>query len=126
MLDRCRLPTHQAWHNYGARGISVCERWRQGFQNFWDDTGPGYRQGLTLERIDVNGNYTPENCTWATMKAQARNRRDNRIIGTIFGDITVAEAAERSGINYTTILYRLDQGWPDSMLLIPPDFTNRL
>src|SRR5215831_9640275 len=52
MHDRCRLPTHQAWHNYGARGITVCDRWQESFTNFWEDMRPTYRPGLTLERIN--------------------------------------------------------------------------
>lgn len=126
MLDRCRLPTHQAWHNYGARGIKVCEHWQESFENFWEDMGNSYEYGLSLDRKDVNGNYSKENCRWVTMKEQNRNRRDNVFIDTEWGRITVAEAAERSGVKNSTILYRLKHNWPNEFLLLQPNCSRRL
>src|SRR5690606_24180088 len=124
MIDRCRLPTHQAWKNYGGRGIQVCKAW-QTFEGFWADMGPSYRPGLSLDRIDVDGNYAPDNCRWVTTKEQNRNRRTNRYIQTPWGRMTVSEASERSGIGVTTLLYRLDAGVPANLLFQPPDVTNR-
>lgn len=117
MIDRCRLPTHQAWHNYGARGIRVCARWRKGFDLFWEDMGPTYQQGLTLERTDNERGYSPENCRWATRREQGNNTRMSRRIETPWGVLTVAEASRRSGVGKTTILYRLSAGWPEADLL---------
>ena len=125
MCDRCRLPTHQAWKNYGARGIKVCPEWEGSFENFWADMGAAYKKGLTLERIDVNKGYSKENCTWATMKSQARNKRKNVRINTPWGLVTVAEASERSGVGVTTILYRIKAGVPERLLLTKPDVRNR-
>lgn len=126
MIDRCRLPTHQAWKNYGGRGITVCKRWQESFQNFWEDMGPTYRPGLTLDRIDNDGPYSPENCRWVSVREQSRNRRNNRYIDTPWGKMTVADAAEKSGIGVTTLLYRLDHNWPQDKLFIEPDVQNRV
>lgn len=78
MMDRCRLPSHQAWANYGGRGISVCARWQESFENFWADMKTAYQPRLTLDRADNEGNYEPGNCRWVTYKVQANNRRRPR------------------------------------------------
>lgn len=120
MVDRCTLPTHQAWKNYGGRGITVCERWQKSFQNFWADMGPTYQEGLTIDRKRNNEGYSPENCRWVTPKTQSRNQRRNREIDTPAGRMLVCEAAELSGIGVTTLLYRLDNDWSTSELFLPP------
>ena len=79
MRNRCNNPNYSGYKNYGGRGISVCKEWNNtetGFGNFYKwAMENGYREDLTLDRIDVNGNYEPSNCRWATMKTQARNQR---------------------------------------------------
>lgn len=73
MWQRCTNPNNAAWKYYGGRGIAVCERWRD-FENFLEDMGEK-PPGLSLDRVDVNGNYCKENCRWATRAQQSQNRR---------------------------------------------------
>jgi hypothetical protein len=77
MLDRCRNPRNPAYPNYGGRGITVCKRWLS-FVNFYADMWATYRPGLTLDRIDNDGNYEPGNCEWATRAQQIANRRPHK------------------------------------------------
>lgn len=116
---RCTNPLHKDWANYGGRGITFSEQWLQ-FENFWRDMGPTYKVGLTLDRIDVNGPYSVENCRWATMVQQSRNRRTNIMLETPLGRMTIAEASEAYGVGYQTLYKRLKRGWEILRALTPP------
>jgi hypothetical protein len=119
MLDRCKLPSHQAWKNYGGRGISVCGRWQEAFENFWADMGPGYRRGLDLDRVDNNGPYSPENCRWVDRRSNTMNKRSSiRLV-----DVPALSAA--SGIGRSTLYNRIRQGWGLDELTRPPSYANR-
>ena len=121
MVDRCLLPSHQAWANYGARGITVCASWVESFDNFWADMGAAYKPGLTLDRADNDRGYGPDNCRWATYAQQASNTRANRKIG----DKTAAQLARELGVKRSTMYYRLKVGVSPERLGDPPDASRR-
>jgi hypothetical protein len=110
MIQRCCNPKSDGWKWYGARGIKVCERWMKR-SNFLEDMLPSWSSGLTLDRIDVNGDYCPENCRWATMKKQNRNRRNNRIITLNGVSGCLSWWSEMSGVSKMAISYRISKGW---------------
>ena len=89
MLQRCSKPTRRDWPRYGGWGISVCERWQR-FENFLADMG-ACPDGLSIDRIDNNGNYEPGNCRWATLEQQTRNRRSNGGELHVSAKLTVAD-----------------------------------
>lgn len=115
MFDRCTNPKNKSYHNYGGRGIKVCDRWQK-FENFRDDMSPTYRDGLTIERKNNEKGYEPENCEWASRLAQANNTRVNRFIDTPWGSMTISQAARLAGLNASTLRDRVKRGWPQDRL----------
>lgn len=80
MKQRCKCESQASYKNYGGRGITVCDEWENDFKTFYDwAMVNGYKDNLTIDRKDVNGNYEPSNCKWATYKEQANNRRNRRV-----------------------------------------------
>ena len=119
MLDRCRRESCPRYPDYGGRGITVCERWER-FDGFLADMGDPPR-GLTLERINVNGNYEPLNCKWATTKEQGRNRRNNRMVEHGGRNLTIGEWAEVTGLRAGVIWVRIQRhGWDVKRALETP------
>lgn len=120
MLQRCENVNDKAYKNYGMRGIKVCEEWHD-FTNFqeWALTN-GYSDSLTIDRIDCNGNYEPNNCRWVTQKIQQNNRTNNCNL-TLFGVTkTKKQWSEITGVKYTTISKRLALGWSVERALTEP------
>ncbi|MHC0037905.1 hypothetical protein [Pseudoneobacillus sp. C159] len=120
MKARCYRSYSKDFKNYGARGISICEEWKSKFELFYEwAMENGYAEHLTIDRIDVNGNYEPSNCRWLTVKEQANNKRVNRYI-TIKGETkTIAEWSDKSGISQKALRYRIESGWSEDDLLVP-------
>jgi len=110
MKQRCLNPKCKSYPNYGKRGILICERWINSFQNFFDDLGTKPSKNHSLERLDVNGNYTPENCIWGTKFQQDRNRRSNVIINYNGESKVLLDWARQFNIPYQTISRRLKNG----------------
>lgn len=111
MLMRCNNPNVKNYNNYGGRGIKVCDRWSGdlGFENFVNDMGDR-PDGTTLDRIDVNGNYEPSNCRWATTEQQMNNRTDNSRITLSGESITCAQLCKKYGFYYTWVAHQLRAG----------------
>jgi hypothetical protein len=107
MKERCYKLTCKEYKWYGKRGIKICERWRNSFENFWDDMKAGYIENLTLDRTDNNKNYCKDNCRWTTQTEQSNNRRDNRIIEFNGNKKTMAEWAKYLKVNYHSLANRI-------------------
>lgn len=110
MIRRCVDPNHISFRYYGARGISVCERW-QTFENFLADMPPRPSREHSIDRINVNGNYEPGNVRWATAVEQGRNKTKNRIVEYHGRKMCLTEAAELAGLGEGIVRQRLDRGW---------------
>ncbi len=118
MHNRCKNPKHRQYRDYGGRGISVCQRWKN-YVAFMDDMGPR-PDGLTLERVDNSLGYGPDNCHWASHETQNRNTRRNVRIHYLGLSLCVGEWAVRLGIPEHTIHTRLKLGWDAEKALTTP------
>jgi hypothetical protein len=129
MIQRCTNPASRGWKSYGARGIGVGEEWRD-FRAFraWA-LEAGYREGLWIERLDNDGDYCPENCTWETPRRQANNTRTNRFVEAWGETKTLADWAEdrRCVVGYYTLFSPLRKlGWPaEKAITTPPQIQRR-
>lgn len=123
IIERCYSQKDKRYKDYGGRGIIVCEEWlsKNGRKNFYNwAIKNGYRDDLTIDRIDVNGNYEPNNCRWATQKEQSLNRRSNRKINYMGEMKTISEWAEQLKCNAKTLYYRKNKGWTDEDVIETP------
>lgn len=110
MKQRCFNPNNHKYKDYGARGIKVCDEWMD-YHTFkkWSLEN-GFEEHLTIERIDTDGDYEPNNCKWASYKEQANNRRNNRLIIFEGKEYTLAELSDKTGLESETIAIRLSEG----------------
>lgn len=122
MRKRCENENAVNYENYGGRGITVCDLWRNSYEAFSDWAHRnGYTDKLTLDRIDSNGNYSPDNCRWVTYKEQGLNTRANNRITFNGETLTVTEWADKLGIKRATLCTRLKTyGWPVERALTEP------
>ncbi len=120
MRTRCHNEKAPEYSRYGGRVIKVCERWSS-FKNFLEDMGPKPSKKHSLDRIDNEGNYTPENCRWATVGEQSRNRRTNHMITFKGLTLCLKDWAAKTGMKHTTLSMRLTKyGWSVDKALTTP------
>jgi len=110
MIDRTTNPNCTNFHRYGGRGISVCDRWRNSFEDFFADMGNRPSIKHSLDRKDYNGNYEPSNCRWATRKEQSRNLHNNVRVPYKGESLTLQHISEKTGVPYTYLRYKKQTG----------------
>lgn len=113
MLERCYSESNKSFCDYGGRGIFVCDEWKDDFKTFYDwAIGNGYKDGLSIDRIDNDGNYEPSNCRWVEKITQNNNKRNNKFITYHGKTQSVAEWSRELNIPYRTLLSRINSyGW---------------
>jgi hypothetical protein len=111
MYQRCNNPNNPQYSLYGGRGISVCPRWRESFENFLADMGPRPGDNYSVDRIDNNKGYSPDNCRWANDLEQSNNTRHNRRITYNGKTHTLTEWSRITGISKSGLRWRLANGW---------------
>lgn len=122
MKSRCYNPNNRFFKRYGGRGITVCEEWRDSFTAFVDwAMENGYRDNLTIDRIDNNKGYSPNNCRWVTAKVQANNRSTSKVYVIDGTAKSISEWCERYTKKKSTVAYRLNAGWTieEALELVP-------
>lgn len=125
MRQRCGNPNNRGYVNYGGRGIVVCERWINSFENFYADMGPRPSPKHSIDRIDNDGPYSPENCRWATRDEQACNKRSNVLIVVDGVEMTMANASAVTGVPAKTIQQRIVRGWDRTRAATEPVHPSR-
>lgn len=111
MRERCYREKHTYYKDYGGRGIKICKKWDDYLEFKKWALCHGYNDSLTIDRIDVNGNYEPSNCRWIPMEEQHKNRRDNRVLQYKGKKYILSDLAKEIGMGKTTLKERLNSGW---------------
>lgn len=125
LTGRCLNQNNKDYQDYGGRGITVCDEWRTPEIFFGWALSNGYNTDLSLDRIDVNKGYSPDNCRWITMSEQQRNKRNNRFIEYNGETHCISEWAIITGMSKSTIASRLRYGWtPEEIFTIKPSHRN--
>ena len=119
MKQRCFNPNHKQYSDYGGRGITVCDRWLN-FKNFLADMGSRPSPKHSLDRINNDGDYCPDNCRWATKAEQVNNRRSNRFITIGCVTLNVTQWTKEMSFGRTIIQARLDRGWSELKAVTTP------
>lgn len=120
LRGRCNNPTDSAYAGYGGRGIKVCERW-DSFANFLADMGPRPK-GTSIDRIDNDGDYCPENCRWASSTQQGRNRRTTRMVEWEGRRLSLSDFCDQMRLNYERVYHRVQRGYTIEQAISPLDF----
>lgn len=119
MISRCHNQNNKNYHQYGGRGILVCDSWHK-FENFYADMGDKPTKELSLERIENNSGYNKDNVKWGTKSEQHRNKRDNHFLKLDDELLTLSEWSRKTGLNAATISGRLRMGWDALKTLTEP------
>lgn len=122
MRLRCYDEKNISYNRYGGRGVTICDEWKNDVKSFYDwSMANGYKDSLTIDRIDNDGNYCPENCRWVTVKEQASNRRSNILVTHNGKTQTMKEWAHEVGIPYKAVWARMQKlGWSAERALTEP------
>ena len=120
MKHRCFNPNNKQYSNYGGRGITVCDRWKNSFQNFLADMGSRLTAKHSLDRINNDGDYCPDNCKWSTNAEQQNNQRNNHLITIDDVTLTIAQWAKKMGFGKKVIGDRLKLGWSEFDAVMTP------
>lgn len=127
MRQRCNIETNKLFRYYGGRGIKVCDEWNKDFISFYNwAIKNGYQDNLTIDRIDVNGDYEPSNCCWIPQKEQCRNRRNTIYVTHDGQKKPLSEWAEILEIPYSRLIQRYKNGWNEEELFLEKRKKNNL
>lgn len=127
MKSRCYNVNFPSYQHYGRRGIIICEEWKNSFKTFYEwSINNGYKDDLTIDRIDVNGNYCPENCRWTTYEVQSNNKTISRYVTYKNETKTIGQWAKEKGLTWDILKWRLRNNWTLEEALEMPRCKNQM